>query len=212
MRVTSPAASERNLLCDLLLDVGPDAPTLCGGWSTRDLAAHLVVRERRPDAAPGIVTDFLAEHSERVRLQEAQRPFEEIVERVRSGAPWWFPTRLDAIDRLANTIEFFVHHEDVRRASDMWSIRDLEPDLDDTLASLLARMGKLLTRKAPVGVILSPDGHDTTTLHAGDPDVTIGGPVGECVMFLYGRGEHAQVELDGSDDAVDRLRSTSFGI
>jgi uncharacterized protein (TIGR03083 family) len=38
------AQEERNELCDLMLETGPDAPTLCEGWTTRDLAAHLVIR------------------------------------------------------------------------------------------------------------------------------------------------------------------------
>src|SRR5262249_60545235 len=42
-------------LCDTLERVGPAAPTLCEGWTTADLAAHLVVRERKPLAGPGIV-------------------------------------------------------------------------------------------------------------------------------------------------------------
>jgi uncharacterized protein (TIGR03083 family) len=44
------ARAERAALCDLFDEVGPDAPTLCAGWTTRDLAAHLVIRERRADA------------------------------------------------------------------------------------------------------------------------------------------------------------------
>ena len=43
--------SERQLLADLFLEVGPEAPTLCAGWTTTDLAAHLWVREHRPEAA-----------------------------------------------------------------------------------------------------------------------------------------------------------------
>ena len=48
------AQTMRRELCDALLTVGPDAPTLCEGWTTRDLATHLIVRETRPDAALGI--------------------------------------------------------------------------------------------------------------------------------------------------------------
>ena len=47
------AQDERQALCDLLADIGPDQPTLCTGWRTADLAAHLVLRERRPDAGAG---------------------------------------------------------------------------------------------------------------------------------------------------------------
>ena len=96
--MSSPARAERAALCDLFLEVGPDAPTLCGGWTTRDLAAHLVVRERRPDAAPGIVSRVLAGHSEKVRIAETERPWPELVERVRSGPPVWNPMRFEPVD------------------------------------------------------------------------------------------------------------------
>ncbi|MEO6653944.1 MAG: TIGR03085 family metal-binding protein [Ilumatobacteraceae bacterium] len=210
--MTSPAAVERSLLCDIMLELGPDAPTLSGDWTTRDLAAHLVVRERRPDAMPGILSGVLVDHSERVRLSEAERPYAEIVERVRAGAPIWSPTRVPAVDRLVNTIEFFVHHEDVRRAQDGWEARRLDADLRSTLESLLPKFGKMLTRKARVGLDLAPEGQATTTLHAGDPVVTLAGPIGECVLFLYGRDSVAGVALDGTDEAVAQLQATKFGI
>ena len=52
--VTSIADTERAALCDLLDQLGPDAPTLCTGWTTRDLATHLYVRDRNPRAWAGI--------------------------------------------------------------------------------------------------------------------------------------------------------------
>ena len=67
------ARAERLLLCDLLTRIGPDAPTLCQGWTTGDLAAHLVTRERRPDAGPGLVVPLLAGHTERVQRKITKR-------------------------------------------------------------------------------------------------------------------------------------------
>ena len=55
--------NERAEMCDLFASVGPDAPTLCEGWNTSDLLAHLLVRERRPDAAAGIAVPFLRKHA-----------------------------------------------------------------------------------------------------------------------------------------------------
>lgn len=54
------ARSERSALADLLEQVGPAQPTLCAGWDTEDLLAHLLVRERRPDAAAGMLIIPLA--------------------------------------------------------------------------------------------------------------------------------------------------------
>jgi uncharacterized protein (TIGR03083 family) len=42
------AQDERAALAALLHETGPDGPTLCEGWQTRDLAAHLALRARRP--------------------------------------------------------------------------------------------------------------------------------------------------------------------
>ena len=36
------AQDERAALAALLDETGPDGPTLCEGWQTRDMAAHLV--------------------------------------------------------------------------------------------------------------------------------------------------------------------------
>ena len=49
--MTGHAARERQALCDTLERVGPAAPTLCDPWSSAELAAHLVIRDSRPDLA-----------------------------------------------------------------------------------------------------------------------------------------------------------------
>jgi uncharacterized protein (TIGR03085 family) len=210
--MTTAAAAERQALCDLFLEVGPDAPTLCGTWTTRDLAAHLVVREHRPDAATGILIPPLASYGERVRRGEGRREWAELVERVRSGPPIWSPTRLDAIDRVANTVELFVHHEDVRRAGPGWAPRQLDEELEADLTAALRRMAKLLVRKAPGGLVLLPTGSASITAKSGEPHVDVSGPVGELVLFVYGRQGVANVGLVGPDDLVTAMRDARFGI
>lgn len=209
---TNHAQAERRALCDLFLEVGPDAPTLCGEWSTRDLAAHLVIRERRPDAALGILVPFAEAHGEKVRRRTAEQPWERLVEQVRSGPPALSPTRLDAVDRLVNTSEFFIHHEDVRRARDGWSPRPVDPALDAALWETLGRTAKLGLRKAPTGVVIDTgDGRRLTGKDA-QPSVEVRGPVSELVLFTSGRQAHARVQLAGPDDAVEQLRKASLGI
>jgi uncharacterized protein (TIGR03085 family) len=210
--MTTPARAERLALCDLFLDIGPDAPTLAGDWTTRDLAAHLVVRERRPDAGPGIVTAFLHDYSERVRIAERERPWTDLVERVRRGPPLWNPMRIEPVDALVNTVEFFVHHEDVRRATTGWEARTLDAPLEDALASSITRAGSVLARKATVGLELAADDRDPVRLHKGSPVVTISGPIGECVLYVYGRKDVAAVTLDGPPDAVTSVAATPFGL
>jgi uncharacterized protein (TIGR03085 family) len=211
--VSSPAAVERVLLCDLFAEVGPDAPTLCGDWTARDLAAHLVVRERRPDAGPGIVASPLAGYTEHVRAGEAERPFTEIVDRLRQGPPRWSPMRVGAVDRIFNTVEFFVHHEDVRRARQPWTPRPLDDALTAALtAAVSGPMGRALVRSCPVGLAIEPDGAAGVRLRKGEPTVAVAGPIGEIVLFLYGRAAVAGVDLDGDPDAVAAVRAAEFGL
>jgi uncharacterized protein (TIGR03085 family) len=199
------ARTEREALADLLVAVGPEAPTLCGGWTARDLAAHLVIRLSRPDAALGIVVPQAARWTERVQGGVAQRPWPDLVREVRQGAPWWSPVRLPAVDAATNTIEYFVHHEDVRRAADGWQPRRL-PDADSAqLWAHLARAARLLVRRSPVGVVAAPtDGPEAGTmlvLKQATPSVTLAGPTGEIVLAVWGRPTRG-LDLHGDDTAV----------
>jgi uncharacterized protein (TIGR03085 family) len=210
---TIPARRERAELCELFLELGPDEPTLCGDWTTRDLAAHLVVRERRPDAAIGIVVSKAAGYTDRVQAGVADTEWAELVETVRSGPPFWSPTRLAKVDELANTVEFFVHLEDVRRAQPTWEPRALDADLVGALHGVLAKMSKRLVKSSPVGIVLEPDDdHGPIVAKQADPSVTVRGPVGELVMFVYGRQTHSRVELFGDDASIEAVNATSFGI
>lgn len=212
MTRTNVAARLRHELSDLLDIVGPDAPTLCEGWATRDLAAHLVVRESRPDAAAGILVKAAASYGDRVRRRVADRPWPELVDDVRSGPPRLSPMRLRGLDDLTNTIEFFVHLEDVRRARPETPIADLDPVVEAALVRLVKRGARLLARRSPVGLVLSMVGHDEVVAKKGQPSVTITGSPGDIVLFLYGRSSVSRVEFDGPADAVEQLKATKFGV
>lgn len=206
------ARTERDLICDLFTEYGPDAPTLCAGWTTRDLAAHIAVRERRPDAAAGILIEALSSYGDRVRTRTAAGDWARLVATIRSGPPRLSPMRLAAVDRLANTAEFFVHVEDVRRARADWQPRPLDADLERQLLAVLTRGARLFARSAPCGLVLHPTGHQPIRAKKGEPSVTVAGDIGELVLFMYGRQAHARVDLQGPADAVERIRSTSFGV
>ena len=210
---TIPAHRERDALCDLFVELGPDQPTLCGDWTTRDLAAHLVVRERRPDAAIGIVISKAAGYTDKVQSGVAKTDWSKLVDTVRSGPPLWSPTKIGKIDELANTVEFFVHLEDVRRAQPVWEPRDLDEDLTTALYGVLGKMAKRLVKSSPVGIVLEPDDdHEPIIAKQADPSVVVRGPVGELVMFVYGRQAHSSVEVSGDDDSVAAVNAASFGI
>lgn len=213
--MTTAAWKERLELCDLFDQVGPDAPTLNEGWACRDLAAHIVIRENRPDSALGILAGNVAAfaaHTQKVQDGVAARPFADVVNQIRKGPARWSPARIEAVDRAMNTIEFFVHHEDVRRAADGWKARDLPDELTRDLLVAFGRMGKGLVKSAPVGITFAVDGRDPEVAKQGDAMVTVSGPVGELVLWAFGRQAHSLAQLDGPSDAVETLQAASFGI
>lgn len=210
--MTTPAHRERERLAEALRETGPDAPTLCEGWTTRDLAGHVVARDRRPDTMPGLVVKGLAGWTERVRRQYAARPWYRLVDEVGEGPPSWWPTHFDPVDRMVNTIELYVHHEDVRRAQPDWTVRTLDDDLADDLDGALRRTAKMFGRRSPVGLVLQPDGREPVVARAAEPSVTVAGPVGELVLWIFGRQEHARVGFVGDDAAIAALRATKFGL
>ncbi|MFE7442928.1 TIGR03085 family metal-binding protein [Streptomyces chartreusis] len=199
------AQRERLLLADLLEAEGPEAPTLCEGWQTRELAAHVVVRERRPDAAAGLLIKPLAPRLDKAMEEFAAKPYEELIQLIRTGPPRFSPFQLKQIDEASNTIEFYVHTEDVRRAQPEWTPRELDPVFQDALWSRLERSARLVGRSAPTGLVLRrPDGQ-TAVAHKGAPVVTVTGEPSELLMFAYGRQNAAKVELDGDENAIAKL-------
>ncbi|MEU4224471.1 TIGR03085 family metal-binding protein [Nonomuraea sp. NPDC026600] len=206
------ARSERAALCDLLDRLGPDAPTLCTGWNTADLAAHLVLRERRPDAAGGIALKPLAGYTASVQEGiKAKHPFPELVDLVRT--PGGVYGLLPFLDDAVNTMEYFIHHEDVRRAQPEWEPRELPADLEQILWKRVAGSSRLMLRRSPVGVVLHRLGGGVTLGGARQgPKVEVTGRAGELVLFCFGRQEHARVELTGDADAIAQLKNAKLGI
>lgn len=189
------AQRERAALVETMRSVGPDAPTLCGDWTTRDLAAHLVVREGRPDATAGVAIPFLAGYTERVQRQVTQSTdWEELLDKIASGPPLYSPFKL--VDAVANMGEMFIHHEDVRRAQTGWEPRRLDDGMVKALGRGLALMARLTLAKAPARALLrTPDGKTLATVGRG-PDLVVTGELQELLLFISGRDE---VRLTFSD-------------
>ncbi|GAB3542844.1 uncharacterized protein (TIGR03085 family) [Actinopolyspora lacussalsi] len=202
------ANDERQQLCDLFERLGPEAPTLCHGWSTRDLAVHLVVREHRPDAAGGKLLKALADRGERVRGELAQLQWEELVDRVRQGPPKWNPLGIGAVNEGVNSAEYYVHHEDVRRAQPGWQPRPEDPERSEALWKALSRTARYFYGRSPVGVVLRrPDGHEVSAKN-GPRTVRILGSSEELLLHAFGR-KPAQVSFEGNEAdvlAVEDLR------
>lgn len=208
----SLASDERAALCTELDRAGPDRPTLCSGWTTRDLLAHLLVRERAPWAAAGIVVKPLAGLTERAMAGWAGTPWDEMVDLLRAGAPVWSPYRIGPVDSLVNGAEFFVHLEDVRRGAPGWEPRPADPARDDQLWTLLGRMGRLLYRQSPVGVIARrSSAEQKVLLSSGSRSVMLVGEPGELLLHGFGR-DAVRVEVEGDAAEVAAFATTSRGI
>jgi uncharacterized protein (TIGR03085 family) len=196
------AARERRALADSLLATGPDAPTLCEGWTTRDLARHLVLREGDPQA----VARLAVAHAPALRgrlpgTDGPSRPYAELVERFRSG-PALGAVVPKAVDALVNTAEHFIHHEDVRRAQPGWTARLLDLDDEKALWGPTLFMARRSYLRCPVGVVLVvPDG-PRSKVRRGVPAVVLTGLASELVLYVTGRRPQADVQVSGPDDAV----------
>lgn len=212
---------ERLALAALLEEKGPDAPTLCEGWVTRDLVAHLVLRESRPDAAAGVMGGPLAGHTARTQQKLASRmSYAQLIEAFRNGPPKLSPFAVSRFEEAANTVEYFVHHEDVRRAADEWTPRDLDPSLSEALWARLKR-ARLVLRKAPVGVELARDAAGQAdppngaaakvpyriTARRATPLVTVTGTPAELTLWAMGRVGASSVRLDGPKAAINQLQA-----
>lgn len=207
----SLATDERAAICDEFDRAGPDRPTLCDGWNTRDLLAHLLVRERKPWAAPGILLPVLAPVTEHAMAAYADVEWESMVEELRAGAPVWSVYRIGAVDDFANGAEFFVHHEDVRRGEPGSVPRPPDATRDAQLWALLLRMGRVLYRGSPVGIVVRTPAGEQYVLRTGPGVVTVVGEPAELVLHAFGR-DAARVELEGSAADVAALAAGSRGL
>ena len=219
-RAVTYARDERLALCALLEVAGPQAPTLCEGWRTVDLAAHLVLREHRPDAAVGILGGPLAGYCDRVRRGMAARtPYPLLVETIRTGPPRLSLYAIPGADARLNFAEYFVHHEDVRRAQPDWKPRALDFGMIGQIWKDLSR-ARLMLRKVPVGIEFARNDLDDRsgeqavrmTVRPRTPVVTVIGDPAELLLWTFGRTGAAQVRLEGAEADVSALRRARWGI
>jgi uncharacterized protein (TIGR03085 family) len=206
-------ADERSAMCDLFESIGPDAPTLCEGWTTRHLLAHLLVRERRPDAAGGILIPMLAKRTDRVMASIAEQPYAEMIEQFRGGPPIWSPFAVPLLGDRANLTEFFVHHEDIRRAQPKWEPRADTSGRDDALWKVLKLMGRVLFRRSPIGVVLRSADRSDLVIKRGEPGVILVGLPGEIVLHAFGRNsDKVRLVVQGEPNDIEAFEASPRGL
>ena len=202
------AQRERERLGRLLLGVGPDAPTLNHGWNTQDLAVHLLIRERKPWAAPGILISAAKPLLERETQKQKARPYEDVVREWAAGPPML----LAAVDAKMNGAEHFIHHEDVRRGRGEVQPREFSKAVNTDLMRYVKRFAALTLRGNEVPVVLTPEdlppitaGGKAGVAERGDNVLRVSGVPGELLLWVSGR-DAVDVAFSGSTSALEGLK------
>ncbi|MBA2445988.1 MAG: TIGR03085 family protein [Nocardioidaceae bacterium] len=203
---------ERARLCLLLDELGPSAPTLSGDWDTHHLAAHLRLREG--NLLSQLQTALPGKAASAMEARVARGDFAALVEEVRGGPPRLTIYGTAKTDKLLNTLEFFVHHEDVRRAmQEMFAPRQLPQWAQDEIWGQIRAFAKVPMRKSPVGVVLAPSDRDDAVLAVrGNAPAVLRGLPSELTLFAFGRGAVADVDITGPADSVEQLRAATFTV
>lgn len=204
------SSAERARLADLLIELGPDAPTLCEGWDTRDMAVHLYLRENRPLAAVGMFVPGLSGLLARASARAGERDYAELVRDWAEGPGRFSPVRY--IDRFMNTAEHFIHHEDVRRGDGVARPRDLSEVVQKQLNQILSSAAPRFLKKSASPVILHPTGFPRIVAADqrgvsvdGENVLRVTGDVGELLLWVFGRDA---VELTFEGNPEDAHRSS----
>lgn len=199
---------ERENLAQLLLEVGPDAPTLCDGWTTADLAAHLYLRERKPHLAGGYFVPLLGSVTEQAQQKIKQRPYRDVVEEWAAGPPVF----LKPLDKPMNMAEHFIHHEDVRRGGGEIAPREFSRAVESDLMKGAKMMGLLALGSSDVPVVLTPPNHPPLTLGGkrgvvdqGDRVVRVSGDPGELLLWVTGR-DAVEVDIAGAQKNIAKVK------
>lgn len=200
----------RTLIVDTATSLGPDAPTLCDPWDVRHLLAHLVIRESRPDALPGIGVPVpaLRRHTQQVQDSVADQDFEGLLEQFRDGPPLWWPTSIPVLERTGNAAEHAIHLEDMVRAQPGWEPTALPQDVQGRLWATLRAAGRVLYASAPTGVVAIADGHGRVALRRppeGAGTVVLRGTPLELVLHAFGRERVARVVAEGEESELAAL-------
>lgn len=209
-QVLTPAQiirEERTALVQTLRQAQPTDPTLCEGWQCRHLLAHLVLRETEFLTAAGIVVPFLSERTTKVTNYRAdslieREAYDRALDRFENLDGYLKMRKLAAkVDRKLNLIEYFVHIEDVRRARPEWKARVLSHETQQAIWEDMRSRAKMMAAKNfPHGLIVEApgfvDGYFTVIEPKENiPATILTGEPGELALYLFGREDHAKVEL-----------------
>lgn len=151
----------RQDLVNVLGRVGPGYPTLCEGWNTEHMLAHLILRETRPDVAAGVLLPPLAQRTKTKTEELAEelsdgQAFSHGLSRFEAARP--LIRRVEAVDETTNFLEYLVHREDVLRGSpgalEMNAGREADADEQSAVWRALSRRAGLFAKNYPDGLTM----------------------------------------------------------
>jgi uncharacterized protein (TIGR03085 family) len=208
------ALDERTDLTAALLAAGPEAPTLCGEWTTNQLAAHLVLRERSLTEVGGRlpVARLQALAQRHIDAYVASHDYGQIVAAVEQGPPIYSPFAWPSERETVNLLEYVIHDEDVRRAAPEWAPRRIAVDRQQAIWSKLRMGARLTLRSVPVPVRLDWPSHGSVSVGRGPSPVTITGDPVELALVAFGRQRVAKVDYDGDAADVLKVREAKIAI
>lgn len=190
-------------LVSTLRDAGPDAPTLCAGWRSRHLAAHVYLRLHRPwQMATGMLpggdpdAHTLAVGEAHARDGDYQR----LLDRFLAPMAPTNPMRLTG--EAVHLLEYVVHHEDVLRAAGHVQPRALPAGQVRSLWTQVCRMGRLTQARSHTGMVLVVPGGPRAAVRRARRSVAVSGDPVELALYLTGRTDHADVHLSAVASAV----------
>ncbi|TLP71959.1 TIGR03085 family metal-binding protein [Nesterenkonia sphaerica] len=198
--MTSTASQERKALVSALRSVTAEAPTLCEGWSAQDLALHVVVRDSRPDLMVGQQLPLVGPRARRALQTLRDAGYEALVDRVAAGPPRYFPQSLEPVDVAMNTLEYYIHTEDVLRAQPGFQLserRRISEELRKRIwqhASLTFFV--MAARKQNRRITFFSPGYGATTRGpAAAPLMMVHGAPEELTLWASGRAAHAEADI-----------------
>lgn len=207
----------REVLAETLLAAGPGAPTLCAGWRTQELAAHLYLRERNAGVGLGLLLKPFNRASDKATFKLAEKSgspeaYAKLVGQFRAGPPALSPMKIKAVDESSNLIEYFIHTEDIRRATDRWAPRALDEEYSAALWDELVKRAAILYRGVDLGIVLVQPAGPRHVAKRAAVSVAIVGEPGELLMHAHGRTRQALVTFEGQPDAVALLQTAEVGL
>lgn len=187
----------RDRFIEVARRLGPDAPTLCEGWTVRDIVAHLLVLQRDPLAWPGIAVPALAGLTTRRMAAQTAAGFAAALATLAARSPRIpaMPDDLLGGPMLHHLGEYVVHTEDLARPNGVPGAV-VDTDVADALWSRAQIVAALHRRRRRHGLVLvRTDTAASAAILRGPEAVVAAGTPLELMMWAHRGSDAAAVTL-----------------